>query len=146
MLTNDDLLCRFENATLDGAAFDHAAHVRVAWLILRADPLPRALVRFSTGLQRLATALGAPGKYHETITWAFMLLIHERLAEHDTWEAFAAAHPELFDRGILRRYYRDETLASPRARRAFVLPDRLSAASWGAPAAPPPSPAPAARS
>jgi hypothetical protein len=142
-MTDAELLARFEDATLPGATFDHAAHVRAAWLILREDPLPRALTRFSAGLRRLAAALGAAGKYHETVTWAFMVLIHERLERHGRglgWEEFAAACPELLDRGVLRRYYRDETLASPLARRVFVLPDRpgLTVSSSA------PSPGPAA--
>ena len=36
--------------------------------------------RFSEGLERFAAASGKPGLYHETITWAFLLLIGERLA------------------------------------------------------------------
>ena len=40
-----------------------------------------ALARFTAGLQRFATFHGHPGLYHETITWAYLFLIHERMAD-----------------------------------------------------------------
>ncbi len=117
------LLRAFEDGTLD--AFPHAAHVRVAWAYARALPLMDAIAKTKAGIMRLATAKGAPEKYHETITWAFVVLVHEKVAADPelAWGDFARAHPELFDAGALRRYYSPETLASPLARRAFVLPD-----------------------
>lgn len=120
----------FEACTLPPERFHHADHVRLAWLFLREDPLPRALARFSEGLKRFATSLGKAGLYHETITFAYLLIIHERRTEDReavTFEAFAERNPDLFawPSSVLERYYRPETLASDRARRAFVLPDRL---------------------
>jgi hypothetical protein len=46
--------------------------------------------------------------------------------ECEGWENFAAQNPDLlsWNEGILRRYYREGTLTSELARRAFVLPDR----------------------
>jgi hypothetical protein len=111
--------------------FHHAQHVRVAWNYLRAHPLPEALGRFCAGLRHFADAQGATGLYHETITVAYLLLINERWTESDPsmpWEAFAAAHPDLlaWKPSLLDRFYTPGTLASGRARRAFVMPDRLA--------------------
>jgi hypothetical protein len=124
---NDDvLLAGFEDGSL--SAFHHSDHVRVAWLYLhRHEPLA-ALERFTAGLKRFAAAKGQAGLYHETITWAYLLLIHQRMAQApvaETWEEFAARNPDLFawKPSILARYYRDETLDSDLARRVFVLPD-----------------------
>ena len=92
--------------------------------------MPEALARFDVALRRFATENGAAGKYHATITTAFMLLIAERLesARDLTWTEFAARHPELLTRqpSILSRYYDADTLTSERARRVFVMPDRLA--------------------
>jgi hypothetical protein len=41
----------------------------------------------------------------------------------DDFAAFARANPELFAKDLLRRWYRPEQLATPLARRTFVLPD-----------------------
>jgi hypothetical protein len=45
--------------------------------------------------------------------------------ENESWEAFASRNPDLLDwrNSILRKYYRDATLASEDAKRQFVMPD-----------------------
>ncbi len=129
-LRDEAFLEAFEAAALPEGAFRHADHVRLAWLYLRRLPPAEALARFSEGLRRFAAALGKAGLYHETITWAYLLLIRERMeragAAQD-WTGFAAANPDLlaWKPSILDAYYRKETLRSELARRVFVLPDRL---------------------
>jgi len=120
-----------ESGTIDADAFDHEAHIYVAWLYLQRYPLYVASARFIAALQRLTRQLGIPGKYHETITWFFMLLIEERRCEQETddWFSFQRDHADLFARGnnnILKRYYSSELLGSDRARQSFMLPDRLA--------------------
>jgi hypothetical protein len=124
-----ELIERFEDCTLPEGRFHHIDHVRLAWLYLSRQPLAQALERFSAGLKRFAAAAGKPDRYHETITWAYLFLIHERM-ERDgrprSWEEFIAANPDLRarDGGVLGRLYNRETLDSSLARRVFVLPDR----------------------
>jgi hypothetical protein len=121
----------FESGALDAAAFDHEAHIYMAWLYLEQFPPLQATRRYTRSLKRLTAKLGIPGKYHETITWFFMLLIDERRRNcvAPDWFSFRRNNDDIFARGeesILRRYYRPETLASDSARRSFVLPDRLA--------------------
>ena len=126
-MTDEQFVAAFESTDLPDDQFTHAGHVRVAWWYLLHSPLPEAIQRFADALRRFATSKGVAGKYHETITVAFMLIIAERLhdARHLSWPEFAAANPDLFDRpSVLARYYREETLASDRARQGFVMPDR----------------------
>lgn len=125
----DDLIRRFEDGTLPPAEFHHRDHVRLAWLYLEDEPPLAALTRFTAGLRRFAARIGKPDLYHETITWAYLLLIQERRARAEpgeTWEEFAARNPDLltWKPSVLESYYREETLASDLARRVFVLPDR----------------------
>jgi len=80
-------------------------------------------------LKRFAAAQGKKQLYHETITWAYLLLIRERMARAgraETWEEFARHNPDLltWKGGVLATLYRQETLDSDRARHTFVLPDR----------------------
>jgi hypothetical protein len=130
---DDDALVRtFEASELPPQGFHHGEHVRVAWYYLRRHTLPEALSRFSDTLRRFAGARGKPGLYHETITTAYVLLINERLdgpARDMSWDTFAATNPDLlaWKPSILDRYYERSTLDSERARRTFVLPDRLRA-------------------
>jgi hypothetical protein len=126
-MTDAELLEGFETAELPNGRFHHAEHVRTAWLYLRREPVLPAIARFTADLKSFAAAKGAPGLYHETITWAYLLLIHERLAARptETWEEFARDNPDLlvWKGGALSRLYRAETLSSDLARRVFVLPD-----------------------
>jgi hypothetical protein len=124
------LFAEFEAGTLPAAGFRHRDHVRLAWLYLREQPLLGAIAAFSAALKRFTQRNGVEHRYHETITWAYLCLIHERMARDGRdrpWDDFAAANPDLFDPGdpILRRYYTEETLGSDLARRVFVLPERL---------------------
>src|SRR5205823_8236274 len=101
---------------------------RLGWNYLHEHPLLEAIERFTTSLQRFAAHHGMPGLYHQTITWAYMFLIHERMQRssvRDEWPSFRAANPDLFDRSpsVLERYYAPDTLESELARRIFVLPD-----------------------
>ena len=128
----------FLACTLPPDQFHHADHLRLAWLLLRREPWPFALARFCEGLERFcegleryAISLGQAGLYHETITVAYLLLIHERQAREEaaSFEEFARKNPDLlrWRPSVLDRYYRKETLGSDLARRTFVLPDRLLA-------------------
>jgi hypothetical protein len=117
----------FERARIDPESFDHEAHVYMAWLYLDQYPVPEALEKFDAALRRLTVKLGVPGKYHATITWFFLLLICERRNADPgaDWHRFRQRNADLFKGGIIERYYNRRTLASDRARQAFILPDRL---------------------
>ena len=99
----------------------------MGWLHLRSYAAPEALVRFSRGLRRLAEKSGKPGLYHETVTWAYLFLINERM-ERDgrdaPWEEFARRNADLlaWRPSVLDAYYADGALDSPLARAVFTLP------------------------
>jgi hypothetical protein len=126
-MTDGDFLAALEDASLPDEDFRHRDHLRAAYLYLRRDGFAGAIAATSAALRRFAASRGKPDRYHETMTVAFLALINERLqAEGDpgSFEVFVARHPELADKSLLQRYYRAETLASDRARRAFVLEPR----------------------
>jgi hypothetical protein len=128
-VNDEEFLERFENASLPPDGFRHADHVRMAFLYLRKYPAVEALWHFSAALARFAAAQGKGERYHETITWAYLLIIRERMARDErrwSWSEFAGANPDLlnWEDSVLKKYYREETLASDLARRTFLLPDR----------------------
>ena len=131
-MTDDEFIASFEDCTLANDSFHHSDHVRMAFLYVCRYPALEALQRFSTSLVRFATANGKPELYHETITWAFLLLIRERLARtgcQQTWSEFAAGNQDLLSwkDNVLKKYYRGETLSSSLARSTFLLPDKAIA-------------------
>src|SRR5690349_7740437 len=127
-MTEQELIAQFESGELPASAFRHADHVRIAFAYLRQYSALEALERFCTALKQFAKAQGKADLYHETITWAYLLLIHERMsraAQTQTWEQFASANPDLlrWKDGVLEKYYAEETLRSDLAKRVFVFPD-----------------------
>jgi hypothetical protein len=131
-MTGDELIQQFEDGVTPPATFHHADHVRLAFEYLCRYSALKALERFSASLQRFAAAQGRAQLYHETITWAYLLLIRERIARAgsgQTWEKFAERNADLlvWKGGVLATLYRQETLDSDLARHTFVLPDRGSA-------------------
>jgi hypothetical protein len=129
-MTDEQTIAAFEQSLAPGGAFHHEDHVRVAFAYLGQYPFLEALKKFTAALKRFAEAQGKPQLYHQTITWAYLVLIHERMARagrRQEWEAFAAENSDLlvWRGGIVQRRYREETLASELAREVFVLPDRV---------------------
>jgi hypothetical protein len=135
-MNDDEFLATFEACTLSNQEFHHADHVRLAFVYLRRFSAVEAMRRFSQGLRNFAAHHGKPERYHETITWAFLLLIHERLArayitqgQYPAWEEFTLKNPDLLNwkNNILKKYYSEEILASDLARKTFVFPDLILA-------------------
>jgi hypothetical protein len=120
----------FETGAFDVERFTHEAHVYVAWSYLQKTPLTDAIARFSGALKRITLKLGIPGKYHETITWFFMLMVAQRREASTTndWVEFRDANQDLVGeaKDLLDRYYTGELLASDSARRVFMLPDKVA--------------------
>jgi hypothetical protein len=120
-------LKEFERLQVDPESFDHAAHVYVGWELVTTYPLAEAIQRFSGTLKRLTRALNIEGKYHETITWFFMILIAERQStiQAASWDSFVEASPDLLNdsKTLLASHYSTERLWSAQARTQFLLPD-----------------------
>ena len=128
----DELLRQFEDCSLPLDRFRHRVHIQIAFLYLRKYPALDVLRRFPEALKRYADAHGKTGLYHETITWAYILLIQERMQrapQVQTWEEFAATNEDLltWSGTILKQYYRNETLSSDLARKIFLFPDKAPA-------------------
>jgi hypothetical protein len=130
-MDDDEFLYRFENAGLPRQEWNHAAHIRMAYLYLKDSdsweavlPLVRERIRWFNAAHRSYTG------YHETITAAFLRLVYDRLnrsgeVKATSFKAFCEDHPDLLDgMSVLLRHYEKETLFSPEARADFVEPDR----------------------
>jgi hypothetical protein len=124
-----ELLYGVESRTLPDNGFHHLEHVRVAWLYLNMFPFWEAVRRFQNAIQSLAAAKGKATLYHETITFAYLALVNERIERQgrsSNWESFVKANGDLLEwhTSILSRYYTSETLQSEMARRVFIMPDQ----------------------
>ena len=132
-LNDPALLDAFLDRTLPCDLFHHREHLRIAWLLLRQHgDFAEAAVAFRRSLRAYATACGGAGKYHETLTWAWLALVQARMVDErglalevdlDS-RAFLLRCPDLLDaRGALAGHYDlDALLLSDLARRVLVLP------------------------
>jgi hypothetical protein len=133
MIDDDEFLLRFEDCTWPLDQFHHREHVKVAYLYLRQFPLAEAIDRIRDGLKRYQAAHQVPDAidqgYHETMTQAWMRLVHFIMCEHspaETADEFFDAHPELWQMKVLRFFYSRERIMSPEAKANFVEPDIIS--------------------
>ncbi|HEY3241943.1 MAG TPA: hypothetical protein VGM03_01205 [Phycisphaerae bacterium] len=129
-MTDEDLLAQFVAGTVPFDQWNHRAHVRVAYLLLRGDAFEPALTRFRTALHALNARHGTPEAldrgYHETLTAGFFRVIAAVLAAYgpgETSDAFCDQHPYLLHKTLLRLYYTRPRIMSWEAKRAFVEPD-----------------------
>lgn len=117
----------FEACETPPAAFDHAAHVRLAYIYLCTESPGGTAERMKRSLLNYLAHLGmGEAKYHETITQAWVMAVDHFMAKTSpcsSTSAFLAANPRLLDSSIMLRHYSAEVLFSPRARRTFVPPD-----------------------
>ncbi|WP_257462555.1 hypothetical protein [Archangium lipolyticum] len=123
---DDEFLAEVEATTWPGEHFGHREHLRLGWLYLRGCGPEEGYARIRSTIQRYAQALGASGKYHETVTRAWSAHVYSALKETpglEPFEAFLKAHPELLNGRLLERHYRKETLEADAARREWVAPD-----------------------
>jgi hypothetical protein len=124
----DQAVVAFEHATLDPATFGHREHLYVAWCYLRALPLEEALARYIRNLRRITLLSGAPTKFHATMTWAYLVLLHSAMVRSPGagFDRLLGENPALADHrsGLLHAYYDRAQLDSEEARRTFVLPRR----------------------
>lgn len=126
-MNDSQLLAAFLDGTLDTTGFTHREHVQLTYLLLRERPYPETLIALRDGLVHLTARDGHPGKYHETITFAFAALVNERMlaGAARSWQEFAASNPDLLEwrpRSALDAFYDRATLLSDAARRTFLLP------------------------
>ena len=125
----DPLVHAFETATIGPTAFRHREHLYVAWCYLRSMSLEDALARYVSHLRKLTIALGVPEKFHATMTWAYVVLLHEAMQASQfglSFDDLLTKNPGLLDHqsGLLHEHYDRAQLQSDEARRRFVLPRR----------------------
>src|SRR5437660_8448384 len=128
-ITDDEFLAAFEACTLD--EFHHRDHIKIAYLYLRRHPLDDAITKVRAGLQALAAAWGAPVDdlergYHETMTLAWVRLVHQALTDRgaaESADAFCDQQPKLMQKTHLQLFYTRERLITWEAKRQFVEPD-----------------------
>lgn len=108
----------------------HRDHIKLAYLYLCQYPFDEALAKLRVGIKahnathNITEAITSG--YHETMTQAWLRLVHLVICEYGQEEdadAFYEAHPELSQTKTLRLFYSRERIVSAEAKATFVEPD-----------------------
>lgn len=129
-MTDDEFLRQFETCVFPLDQWHHRAHVKVAYLYVVRFGLDVAAQKLRDGIRAYNAAnkiQDTPtGGYHETMTQAWLRIIHTTIQEYgprETADDFFDFHPQLSQKKILRLFYSVEVFMSPRAKQEFVEPD-----------------------
>ena len=132
-MTDAEFMDALESCTLAPRDFGHVGHVRAAYACLQGGDFVAALERMRRAIRNYSAFIGKPDRYHETITVAYLALIHQCLHERgngngngksdgDGWLGFRRSAPQLFEPDLLLKFYSRSMLESELARKVFILP------------------------
>jgi hypothetical protein len=120
----------FEAFKVTPEQFNHAAHVRLAYIYLVEGDIDSAVQKMRESLRAFLQHHGIPpGKFHETLTRAWVLAVRHFMTRSGNEYAsasaadFIAQNPELLDSRIMLTHYSASVLFSADARASFVEPD-----------------------
>ena len=118
---------RFEKFEIAPDAFNHRAHLRLAYVYLVESDVAAAYEKMRRALHAFLKHLGIEkGKYHDTMTRAWILAVRhfmEKTESAGSADDFIDRNPEMLDTKIMLRHYSAELLFSDEARDRFVEPD-----------------------
>jgi hypothetical protein len=105
--------------------FGHREHLELAWNYLRLYSIDEAGEVMSAAIRHVARLHGAEGKYHETLTraWLHFVALHAQRWESDSFETFLERNPDLLDTRLIQHFYSRELILSEHARTALTAPD-----------------------
>lgn len=126
--SKDDLAFRaaFEAGAVAPSAFNHEAHLRLAYVYLVEHGVARAQEHMRSALLSFIQANGVPAsKFHETLTRAWVLAVSHFMnrAASASFAEFASNSQPLLGSKVMLTHYSAETLFLPEARAQFVEPD-----------------------
>ncbi len=118
---------RFESSEFPAAEFHHREHLKLAYVYLTAHDTETAykLMRGAIKSFLLYNRVD-PGKYHETITRAWILAVRhfmEKTSSSDSADSFIDQNPIMLDAKIMMTHYSTGLLFSDQARGKFAAPD-----------------------
>ncbi|MEP3247095.1 MAG: hypothetical protein ABJN40_20355 [Sneathiella sp.] len=127
MLSDNDFIKQLENCTLPADQFDHVGHLRIAWLYLRELEIKDAITKTANSIQNYASSLGAPKKFHYTLTVVSLFILKERMMSDPAgkFETFLENQPDLRShfKDLVHAHYSQERLSDSRAQESYIEPD-----------------------
>lgn len=128
-LTDYEFLTQFESCELPAELFNHEAHIRLAWLLIRQFGVEKAIDKVSQQIEAYVEHLGATDKFHKTLTVSAVLIVNHFMdsSNASSFEDFISENPRLFDefKQLVISHYSEDVFSSEKARLEFIEPDLL---------------------
>ena len=126
-LSDSEFLQQLRSASLHASSFDHEAHLRLAWLLLKQYDKARAILETCGILQHYVTEQGVSNKFNKTLTVAAVEAVAHfmRKKEVHSFQDFILANPSLSSdfKGLLQTHYSFDIFLSNRAKSDYIAPD-----------------------
>ena len=125
-MTDVELTRALERGEIANEGFHHVSHLHVAWVYLaESASVQQAADKMRDTLRRFTHSVGAPQKYHETITlfWVHLLGKARAVSRGKPLEDVVHANPQLLEKNFPLNYYSANRLFSDEARVSWLEPD-----------------------
>ncbi|MCW8879058.1 MAG: hypothetical protein OQK04_08685 [Kangiellaceae bacterium] len=127
-ISDREFVKSFEDHSLNPQLFGHLGHLYIAWLYLQKFPEEQAIEKVCDGIKSYANSLGAPDKFHLTITDTLVRIIHQKIQQTKphSFGQFIKQNDDLLEDAVslLHTYFSPQLLNSAEARRYKIEPDR----------------------
>jgi hypothetical protein len=118
-LHDDEFVEAFESCRLPGDQFHHEDHLRLAWIYLRQQGMRETEARLLRGIPRFAAHHGSPGKFHHTMTIAWLRRGMRNWRKCRSWSCSRPARSSAIASCSLSTIRRRFCRVKPRARAGF---------------------------
>lgn len=126
--SDKELLSKLKDGSLPPLDFTHEAHVRLVWILRRKKFDKLAYYDVSKVIKDYANAIGEGQIFHETLTYASVMIILDRIKKtpaNDFFEFIEDNLDLMLDfKNLVGKHYSEELLNSPAAKKEIVAPDR----------------------
>lgn len=117
----------FKNTSLDIGKFHHKEHIKITYVLLIDNNIENTYFIIKNGILNILKKVGVDiTKYHETMTYSWILIIKsfmEKTKECKDFEEFISHNPKLMDINTLYEYYSKELISTKYAREQILNPD-----------------------
>ena len=128
-LSDSELLESLARGDLNPSLFNHEAHLRWGWILLKENRLEEAVKKACIQLQKYTENLGVSDKYNETVTVAAIRAIHHfRLrSEKASFDDFILEFPKLKSsfKELMGFHYSLDIFNEQKAKDGYIEPDLL---------------------
>lgn len=126
-LSDTEFENQFINCNLDPSIFNHAAHLRLAWIYIKKYGLAKAEELIQDQLKKYVAHVGAKDKYHTTLTIVAVKAVAHFIQQSNqsNFKEFIKMHPQLISnfKGLINSHYSFDIFVNDKARKVYLEPD-----------------------